>query len=334
MNFKLKKLVVYSLIMSILLCLPVYAADEEEDIMVIDYEDIVDMVLENNLNLEIAKYSIENLEDDWDKEREAIRDGTGLPTITNGQMSSSRLSRDQVEQTQIYTAKNYFIGLHQLSNNIEQAEIRKIIMEDQLQINEAKYGLGLLTESVVNDFKTSIKESDTTYNTLVSSRDSSEIQFKNILDISSSKEIKLGEVPDVSKDYIDAIDLEDDINLAVDNSISLKIQKQNQMNSRENSKIRSKENKLTKKDIELSMLNQYNLILEKYNNLENSKSVLENLENEFAITGFKYLVGLISLNDFNTAERELELQKLTVQANEISLFKEVENYEAMKDGMV
>ena len=83
MNFKLKKLVVYSLIMSILLCLPVYAADEEEDIMVIDYEDIVDMVLENNLNLEIAKYSIENLEDDWDKEREAIRDGTGLPTITD-----------------------------------------------------------------------------------------------------------------------------------------------------------------------------------------------------------------------------------------------------------
>ena len=53
MNFKLKKLVVYSLIMSILLCLPVYAADEEEDIMVIDYEDIVDMVLENNLNLEM-----------------------------------------------------------------------------------------------------------------------------------------------------------------------------------------------------------------------------------------------------------------------------------------
>jgi len=210
---KFKNFIVFSLIISILSAFPVYAADKvEEDIMVIEYDDIEDMVLENNINLEIAKYSIENLEDARDEEREAIRQAselgmTAFTSITNGQINLLRLNRDQIEKSQIYTAKSFFIALHQLSNNIKQLELNKASMEEQLQINKIRYDLGLITESVLNSLETSIKETDVTYNTLINSRDSNEIQFKNILDISSSKEIKLGEIPNVSIDYIESIDL-------------------------------------------------------------------------------------------------------------------------------
>jgi len=255
-------------------------------------------------------------------------------SITNGQMESSRLNLEQAEINLVNSSKKMFILLHQLSNNIEQMEDSHALMLNQLELTKVRSDLGLVTQSVVEDIASSLKELDASYSSLVHQLDSLLIQFKGILDISSSKEIELGQIPTVDIDYLTDINLEDDIDLAIKNSMSIKIKKQELSNNKASSKTRNNEIKLKENEIKLGITNQYNLLNETLDTLELSENKLKSLNGKLTKEQLRYDIGLISLMDLKSIINEVEAQKSTVISNSYNMFIEIENYEAMKNGMI
>lgn len=255
-------------------------------------------------------------------------------TITNGQITSSKLNLEQAEISMVNSSEKMFVLINQLENNLEQMKLNRELMVNQFQIVNKRFELKLVPQSVVTDMESSIKEFDASYSSLVHQLDALLIQFKGILDIPLDKDIELGKLPSVDEDYINEIELEEDIDLAIKNSLSLKIKKQEHSNNKTSSKTRKNEIKLKENEIKLGITNQYNLLLEKIDTLKLSESKLNSLNGKLIKEELRYNIGLISLMDLKSITNELEAQKTLVKSNASNLFMEIENYKAMLNGMI
>ena len=344
----LKRIVAYTIILTTLSTLPVYAAEDvDTNKVTIEYNDIEKIVKNDNRQLSIIKDSIIELEDARDASRDALRqaiemqeninepiDSQMYNPITNGQIESSRLNLEQAEINMVNSTKEMFIILHQLSYNIEQLKENNDLMLQQLEVTKVRSNLGLVTQSVVTDMESSLIELDASYSSLVKQLDELLIQFKGFLNVPLNKAIELGDIPYVDEDYLKEMNFEDDIKLAKANSLSLKIKRQELSNNKASSKIRKNEIKLKENEIELGITKQYNLLLETMDTLKISENKLNSLNAKLEKEQLRYEMGLISLMDLKSTINEVQAQENTVKTNSSNLFIEVENYEAMKNGMI
>ena len=251
---------------------------------------------------------------------------------SNSQVKMAELGYKQAELALINSTQNMFILYHQLGDNITQLERSRELLLDQLELTKLSLQYGLVAPSSINDLESAIKELNANYSALLHQRDSLVLQFKGLLGLTYEQEIELGDIPQLNKSYIKKIDLDKDLKEALKNSLSIKSKKTELSDA--DSKTKKYELQLKENDVTLTFNNQYQLIMEKLDNLSLSENKLNASMNKLEREVIRHSMGLISLMDLKKITNDVETQKSTVRTNSSTLFMEIEKYKAMKSGMI
>ena len=432
-NKRLKKLIVLTLVCSVFFAIPVYAAEKKEtdtDDGILEYEEIKEKVLENNLQLKSSElsvkklrnkidsadedaeeledslygmvYSIDGLIDSMDKITAAIPpantgeegsgidigdSGTGNPDTgdsdtgepdgsdaeltaikqsigavagaarfslyltrqnlysqidsledsTDGledQLDLAEVNTEQAKAALVNTTQNLYILYHQLGNNLEQLENNRALMQKQLEVAEVQVKYGLGTQSAIKDVKSSLLELDASRSALEHQRDSLLLQMKGLLGLTYEDRLSLGGLPQTDDYFIDSIHLGKDIETAAENSMSVKIKKEELDTSSVYGDRRKYELQAKENDAALALTKQYHTLAEAKDKLMLSESKLEDAAYELVLGQAKYGAGLLSEIELKVLENDVKTKELEVRSNRASLFCETENYKAMKDGLL
>ena len=202
-----KTLIALSLVMVFIFTTPAYAADgndeSDNNVNVINYDDIEDLVLENNLRLKSNKYSIEDMEDiidDIHDARDEIREmlskssGSGpsmpieMPSSTDvrEKMQLAELSFAYAERKIINGSQELFVILKQVDKNLVLLERNSQTLSNQLEKIKLSYKYGYALSSQVDELEYKLEQIYKDYNSLLQQRDLLLLQFKNLIGASSS----------------------------------------------------------------------------------------------------------------------------------------------------
>ncbi len=379
-NKNLLKTIVCTIIFTMFFNITSYAADGKDGkdgkIVRVEYEDIEDLVLKENLQIKVNKLSIDDMKDALDEAEDAgdeidelqdaiyeISDGLdayaaypdlyplaqaiqfSLELTSNSlgaqvpsnddadeQIRIAELGYEQADVALVNTAKKMFVLYHQLDDSLNlMKENRKLLVS---QLDLAKYRLehGLIAPIVLGDMKKSLLEFDNSTTSLMHQKEALILNFKDLIGISMEDEITFGLLPDTDTNYILKIDLEEDLEKALKNSLSIKTKKVELSSA--DSKMKKYQLQIKESEISQSLNNQYQLLIEKLEALRLSESELSLLNGKLFIEDIRYKMGQISLMDYKTIENQLLNQRNTVKTNSSNLFIEIENYKSMLDGMI
>ena len=144
----------------------------------------------------------------------------------------------------------------------------------------------------------------------------------------------LGQIPELDIGYISEIDYESDLKEAIKNSMSIEILKKELRNADASSKKISTEVKIRKTEIDVELTNQYQLILQKHDELLLARNNLNLQENELLKGYIQLNAGNITKSNLDSLINEVKNQKSIIEIAESNLFMEVEKYKAMVGGMI
>lgn len=273
-----------------------------------------------NGTLNSLKSQIDSLEDSTD----GISD----------QLKAAKLNLEQAEDTLVNSAQNMFVLYHQLTNNIDQLDITRDQLSDQLNAVKKNVELGLATQTAAIDLETSLLEFEASYTALVHQHDSLLLQMKGLLGLTYKDGLTLGELPPADRSFIDSVEFDKDIEIAVENAMSIKIKDVELSNSSIKGNRKKYELQMQENETALTFTKKYYTLIETRDNLLVSESKLNAAKLKLEQGQSSYNKGLISQTELRALENEVKSQELTGQSNLDSLFCEIENYKAMKTGLL
>ncbi|MDD4725832.1 MAG: hypothetical protein PHR70_03460 [Tissierellia bacterium] len=375
-----KTFIALSLLIVVSFTIPAYAADgnheTDNNTTVINYDDIEDLVLENNLRLKSNKYSLDDMEDaldDLEEARDEIREMqreiyslSGSITAPEGpegsianatkaslnvaggslgmSLPSTRDVREQIqlaelnfaysEKQLVSASKELFLLYHQINDSLIQIERNSQLLESKIGKAKISYEYGYVLSSTLDDLESSLKELNNKYDTILHQKDLLLLNFKNLIGVKSSEDIELGNIPELSREFISQIDFESDIKEAIKNSMSIGIRKKELKNADASGKRINNEVKIRKNEIEVELKNQYQLLIQQDNILLLAENNLNILENKLTKGHVQFNVGNITKSNLDSLINEVENQKSKIEIDESNLFKEIEKYKAMVAGMI
>ena len=196
------------------------------------------------------------------------------------------------------------------------------------------YEYGYVLSSTLDDLESSLKELNNKYDTILHQKDLLLLNFKNLIGVKSSEDIELGNIPELSREFISQIDFESDIKEAIKNSMSIGIRKKELKNADASGKRINNEVKIRKNEIEVELKNQYQLLIQQDNILLLAENNLNILENKLTKGHVQFNVGNITKSNLDSLTNEVENQKSRIEIDRNNLFKEIEKYKAMVAGMI
>ena len=367
---------VLTLILAITSTIPSYAGD---GIVQVNYEDIEELVIENNLQIKANKYNLDDMEDFLDDIEDAeddIRDlqrniydmSNNLSNIQNPQMDPAMAAllnatmaslditgntldmripnsadpEDQIklaelnfelaEKKILSSSKELFILYHQLNDNIIQLEKNRDLLVKQYEKSKISHEYGLILTSTLISLEDSIKEFDSNYNSLLKQRNLLLLKLRNLIGLED--EIKLGLMPKVDGLYVARIKYQEDLDQAIDKSMNIKIKKQELRNADASKKRIENEIKLIENEIDINLTSQHHILIQKSNDLLSAETNLIRLKAEQYKGQLEFYAGKITQSKLDSLNNEVKKQESLIKIEESKLFKEIEKYKAVVDGMI
>lgn len=396
LKIKLKKLSAITLILSLMISIPALAANtENRKNIVLKYDDIGQLVLEENLQLKSSRALINKLNNDIDDAEEEAKEAKdslyglvysidgfiepldeiikesaespaivdpniatvakaaklsltvaqnnlhsqikSLDDMTEGssdQLDLAKLNYEQAEITLVNTAQNMFVLYHQLTNQLKQIEISRERLSEKLELANKNIEIGLAEQITSIDLNTSILELDAACTVLTHQRDSLLLQIKGFLGLTYKDELILGDMPAGDRSFIDTIEFDKDLESAIENAMNIKVKEAELKASSIYGSRRKYELQIKENDAALIFRKKYFTLTETRDNLLVSENKLNAAKLKLKQGQDQYDKNQLSQTELKSLESDVAYQELTVKSNLAALFSEIENYKAMRKGML
>ena len=387
----MKKFINVSLLSTMLLFgQPIIAFADTLDSRTINFEDIGTIITEQNIAVRInennrlskhasysdLKKSIKEAQDKLDSiEKKRDNATVSAQIIALGSIKQSLLENIEIlernqfdkptyeamadleaaveDDAQIQLTETLFINYNQQNLYLSDYALEIKDCENQLRNMQLQESLGMISQSAMNNLKTTIVDLQTKLENVKLQQELYERELKIALN-DQENTLVFGSVPNAKIDFV--IEDEDvDLKTAIGNSYKIKLQEQKIVllqseldRVKEDNGISSNEYKvanynLTNANLTLSQLkdtlkSDYNSmiddIVKAQANLRLAEQSLENKKVSMSEAQIRMNLGLISQSDMDSATTDYQAQENVVREKQIDIFNEIRDYEWFLKGMV
>lgn len=317
-----------------------------------EYDDLKDEIDDKDDDISKINEDIKNLDTtdpDYTDSKEVLNTqlktlNSELSTLKNKRDSmkytvkSARIQYDQNVENAIYSAQQQYLAYLTAKSNRELSESKVTSKEKELNTYKIKYNSGFISK---NEYDSYVRDNTDFTNELDSLKNTENIaliNLKNTLGIDSSINIVVKDNIITYLDKVSKIDVEEDLNEMLDNSLDIKLKDIN-IDSLEDSD--SSDYDLDNAEISLDQVKakakinfnqQYNTLIASYNSIKSSYDKLQSTEKNTNFMETKYSKGFVSMKEVNDAKITLNEERSKFQKDQDQFYLDYLHYIQMKEG--
>ena len=246
-----------------------------------------------------------------------------------------KLGYDQTEATLVKQAQTQMINYWSSYYNLDSLRVRVSQAEQDYRTEENKLAAGMSTQAKL----LSVKESISTAEASLQSAESSLVKTKEelclMLGWKYGAKVEMGEIPEPDMEKIAFIDLEADIQTALENNYSLKLTSKRVKNAR-TEKVRATQQQTQKNQTEAiaaSVRDSYASLILAQSNYEQAKQAYELELNTYETAQRKLQAGTITPNNFKKQEDSCLTAEVTLRNRKLQLVQAQINYDWAVNGL-
>lgn len=238
-------------------------------------------------------------------------------------ISDMGLQTEQGNYTIVWNMESLFIQYNDLERQLQDMQAQKPLIEKKLEIAKLQKELGLATDKTVLEAESQLDQMGAGIQQLEESKEMIKQTFNVNLAQPYDTELTIEEVPDVTEEQIQAIDVDADFEKAVKESYAVKL----------NDNEDDKEND-AKRKFENSFYRAYQDILDKQKALEAEKANFAVAETNLKIAEAKYELGMLSSLQYDAEKNSFISKENALEKAKDNLFKAYRQYQWAKQGLI
>ena len=240
-------------------------------------------------------------------------------------ISAMGLQTEQGNYTIVWSMESLYITYNNLTQQIEDMKVKKPLLEKQLAAANLQKQLGMTTDSGVLSTENALKELETGIKQLEEAKLAIKQTFNVNLAQPYDTDIKIGDVPKVTKEQISVIKIDDDYTEALKKAYGVRIQDSNNDIDKKNDEIRKFQN---------SFYQTHETLLDKQSALEVEKGKMSVAETNKKIADIKLKLGMISYIQYANEISTYATRKAAFAQAENALFQAYHQYQWAKKGLI
>lgn len=249
--------------------------------------------------------------------------------------TTKSLSYAMSEAEIVMNAKSSFISYYSALNELESAKATLESLKAEETLTQAKAAAGTVTQKDLRTAKKSVSDQESVVKQAEEAIEESRQKLIVMLGWKSTDTPDIGELPEVTEETVDSINISDDIQKALDNNYTLRINKRKLDNAKDSDNISVLKSTIdgNERTIRVSVNSAYSSLKTALLNLETAELELSNAEKNMSISETSYSAGLISKYEYTTKKSELEEKKAAATSAKYSLARAYMTYESYIGGL-
>ena len=246
-----------------------------------------------------------------------------------------RLEYEKQAKNLVLQAQSYMISYHRQRLNLANAEEQKALTEANYGLTQAKLAAGMATQIDLLNAEASIRTQEQSISSQKTALEQTRQNLIVMLGWNAGDQPEIGEVPQVSMEEINAIDVAAGKEAALANNYTLRINKRRLENSSEDSvtdKLKSTIEDNEKK-IRLSVESAYQSLLAAKLSYEQAVASNETAQAQLAISAAGLQAGTITALAYEQQQANADAAQIAVQTAALDLFEAYQTYEWNVNGL-
>ena len=359
--------------MAALGAIPEFARTEQEwarlQDNVIEYDEIPDLIHEYNATVQNNQYDYQKFREDYGDTNSDVADAyndlaqdfyddMSGETEAGSMMSDLQLdiqarnmlkqADNTLEDSKIYlltyemaednlaaTAQSNMISYHKKQLELEQKQTDLELAREKYSLEQVKQAAGTVTAVDVLTAKESLQSSENNIKELESGIENLKEELYISLGWKHNDSPDIKELPQMDVSRIDGMDPDRDLETALENNYTLKINKRKLENARSKTTRESLETKIrnNEKQIGASLSSAYKNVLSARLSYEQAVAEAQLEETNTNIAAGKLQAGMMTSLEYKEQEYKMESSRLNAEMAAVSLFQAMETYDWSVKGL-
>lgn len=359
--------------MAALGAIPEFARTEQEwarlQDNVIEYDEIPDLIHEYNATVQNNQYDYQKFREDYGDTNSDVADAyndlaqdfyddMSGETDAGSMMSDLQLdiqarnmlkqADNTLEDSKIYlltyemaednlaaTAQSNMISYHKKQLELEQKQTDLELAREKYSLEQVKQAAGTVTAVDVLTAKESLQSSENNIKELESGIENLKEELYISLGWKHNDSPDIKELPQMDVSRIDGMDPDRDLETALENNYTLKINKRKLENARSKTTRESLETKIrnNEKQIGASLSSAYKNVLSARLSYEQAVAEAQLEETNTNIAAGKLQAGMMTSLEYKEQEYKMESSRLNAEMAAVSLFQAMETYDWSVKGL-
>lgn len=246
-----------------------------------------------------------------------------------------RLEYEKQAKNLVLQAQSYMISYHRQRLNLANAEAQKALTEANYGLTQAKLAAGMATQIDLLNAEASIRTQEQSISSQRTALEQTRQNLIVMLGWNAGDQPEIGEVPQVSMEEINAIDVAAGKEAALANNYTLRINKRRLENSSEDSVTDKLKNTIedNEKKIRLSVESAYQSLLAAKLSYEQAVASNETAQAQLAISAAGLQAGTITALAYEQQQANADAAQIAVQTAALDLFEAYQTYEWNVNGL-
>lgn len=335
---------------------------------VLEYEEIADLIHEYNVTVQNNQYEYNEFIKDYGKTKEDVSDAyrdmadkleasmtgeDGMGMVSDFQLEQQakalrEQADDNLEDSRIYSlnyaqaeaalvlsAQSKFLSYHKSRLELDSARIQKKILENNHDLAQTRLQAGTATEIEVLNAREAVLKQEKTIGELEQQIENTRQSLIVMCGWKGSDQPRIGDVPETEQSVIYEIDLEADMQLALENNYTLQINKRKLENAKDdhNKEKLQKTMDGSRRQIQLSVTNGWQSLQTAIHSYEQAISEKELEEQNLNLAAQKRDAGMITQYDYESARITVEMKEIAVRTALLELTEALETYRWNVNGL-
>ncbi len=246
-----------------------------------------------------------------------------------------RLEYEKQAKNLVLQAQSYMISYHRQRLNLANAEEQKALTEANYGLTQAKLAAGMATQIDLLNAEASIRTQEQSISSQKTALEQTRQNLIVMLGWNAGDQPEIVEVPQVSMEEINAIDVAAGKEAALANNYTLRINKRRLENSSEDSVTDKLKNTIedNEKKIRLSVESAYQSLLAAKLSYEQAVASNETAQAQLAISAAGLQAGTITALAYEQQQANADAAQIAVQTAALDLFEAYQTYEWNVNGL-
>lgn len=246
-----------------------------------------------------------------------------------------KLGYDQTEANLVKQAQKTMIEYWSQYYTLDSLQEKKLQAVSSYQSEQTRMNAGMSTQAKVLSASEAVSSAEASILSAKSSLEKTKESLTLMLGWSYGSEVTIGELPDPDPAQIEAIDVESDIQKALDNNYSLKLTEKRLKNAR-TEKVRNTQEQTRKNQREAIATNvkdSYTSLLLARSNYEQAVHACELEKTSMDSAERKLAAGTITRNDYQNQQSSYLTAEVNVRTRKLALLTAMVDYQWAVDGL-
>ncbi len=335
---------------------------------VLEYEEIAELIHEYNVTVQNNQYEYNEFIKDYGRTKEDVfdayrkladeleasmsgEDGMGMVSDLQLELQAKQLREqadDNLEDSRIYylnyaqaeaslvlSAQSKFLSYYKSQLELASARQQKKVLENSYTLAQTQLQAGTATQAEVLNAQEAVQEQEKFIAELEQQMENTRQSLIVMCGWKGSDHPQIGDVPEIDLSVIQAIDLEGDQQLALENNYTLQVNKR----KLENAKDADNQAKIKKtiasneRQIQLSVSNAWQSLQTARRSYEQAVAQKNLEEQNVNLSAQKWNAGMITRYEYESAQIAAETKEIAAQTALLELKEALETYQWNVNGL-